>query len=121
MTSTLLAGCSAPTVLVSTTTTIMRISTTVIAVSQRFSVRATTSCGTMPSASGRSIGLVGCSANGTPPQEEQKVKEDPTQEQETDGNDREGQSADRSSSERHGSGVCSDRRGDMRYLVGRGH
>src|SRR5271166_6520925 len=89
MTSTLLAGCNAATALVTTTITSMMPSIAAMNVSQRFSVRATTASGTAPSASGRSAGLVGSSANGTPPDEKRG-----------DGNDREGQCPDGASLER---------------------
>src|SRR5271156_5857648 len=85
MSSTLLEGCSAPVMPVTTMTAIMMRSTVAMITIQRFSVRATTSSGTMPSGSGRLSGFLGCSANGASRQEHKEIKRQPTEEQQPDG------------------------------------
>src|SRR6266576_4541477 len=71
--STLLGGEMAWVMPVSTATVIITISIATITPSQRFSVRATTSAGTMSSGNGRCRGSGCVSANGTSRQEQEEI------------------------------------------------
>src|SRR5215470_15136086 len=75
--STLLGGPIAWVIPVNTTTAIITISIVTMTPSQRFSVRATTSAGTMPSRNGRCRGSGCVSANGTSRQEQEEIEGEP--------------------------------------------
>src|SRR5215831_9512550 len=66
---------------VRTTITMIRTSIPSMMKSQRFSVRSTSSSGTIPLGRGRSSGLEDSSANGTSRHEEEEIKEEPADEQ----------------------------------------
>src|SRR5262245_12269587 len=78
--STLLGGEIAWVMPVSTTTAIITISIATMTASQRFSVRPTTSAGTMPSGKGRCGGSEYVSANGTTRQEQEEIEAEPDKE-----------------------------------------
>src|SRR5215472_16309535 len=113
MTSTLLAGCSAPVTPVTTITAIMTTSIAAMTITQRSSVRMTTGSGTMPSGSGRCSGSDGSSANGTSRHEEEEIECHPANEEQRHGDAGDDERADRPVPERVGRFVRSDRRGDM--------
>src|SRR5271168_3217617 len=102
MTSTLLAGCSAPVMPVMTMTAIMTTSIAAMRMTQRFSLRATIDSGIKPSASGRCCGVSVRSANGTSRHEEEEIERHPTDEQQTDRDRRDDERADRAVLERLG-------------------
>src|SRR5215510_1291879 len=78
--STLLGGEIAWVMPVSTTTAIITISIATMTPSQRFSVRATTSAGTIASGNGRCRGSGCVSANGTSRQEQEEIEGEPDEE-----------------------------------------
>src|SRR5258708_31703552 len=84
MTSTLLGGCIAPAMPVATMTTNMMSSMAAIILIHRFSVRATTSAGTIPSGSGAANGFVGDSATRASRHEQEEIKGEPTDQQKPD-------------------------------------
>src|SRR5262245_33913092 len=111
--STLLGGEIAWVMPVSTTTPIITISIATMTPSQRFSVRATTSAGTMPSGKGRCRGSGGESANGTPRQEQEKIEGEPDKENDRHCDTRNKQRAARAVPECSRRSVRIDRRGDV--------
>src|SRR5262249_29977790 len=112
MVSTLLGGWIAWVIPVTTTIAIIKASIPTITASQRFSVRATISAGTMPSGNGRRKS--GCvSANGASRQEQEEVEGEPPQEKERHRNGREEERPTRTVLQCLQCGVRIDRRGDM--------
>src|SRR5271169_427997 len=95
MTSTLLGGCMALAMPVTTMIASMTKSIVAMKMIQRFSVRATTSAGTMPSGSGRFNGFIEDSATGAPRYEQEEIKRQPADEQKPDGNARDSEGTDR--------------------------
>src|SRR5271154_6513387 len=85
MTSTLLEGCIASMMPVTTITAIMTRSMAAMSLIHCFSVRATTSSGTMPSGSDGGSGLEVGLANCASPHEQQEIKGQPTDEKKPDG------------------------------------
>src|ERR1700730_10231295 len=84
MTSTLLEGCIASMTPLKTMIAIMTTSIAAMIMNQRFSVRATTSSGTMPSGSGRRCGYEDCSPNRASRHEQEKIEHQPSDEQKPD-------------------------------------
>src|SRR5215468_10196263 len=111
--STLLGGEIAWVMPVNTTTAIITTSIVTMTPSQRFSVRATTSAGTMPSGKGRCGGSGCVSANGTSRQEQEEVEGEPDQENDRDCDAGNKQCAARAVPECSRGGVRIDRRGDV--------
>src|SRR5262245_10010398 len=111
--STLLGGEIACVIPVSTTTAIITISIATMTPSQRFSVRATTSAGTMPSGNGRCRGSVCVSANGTSRQEQEEVEGEPDEENDRYCDARNEQRPARAVPERLRGGFRIDRRSDV--------
>src|SRR5262249_25557641 len=111
--STLLGGEIAWVMPVSTTTAIITISNATMTPSQRFSVRATTSAGTMSSGNRRSRGSGCASANGPSRQEQEEIEGEPDQENDRhcDGGNK--QCAARTVPECSRRSVRIDRRGDV--------
>src|SRR6266478_5161923 len=95
MTSTLLGGCMAPTMPVTTMIASMTRSIVAMRMIQRFSVRATTSAGTMPSGSSRFNGFIEYSATGAPRYEQEEIKGEPADEQKPGSDARDGEGTDR--------------------------
>src|SRR5271167_708288 len=116
--STLLDGCNAPAIPVTTMIAIMTPSMAAITASQRFSVRATISAATMASASG-SNGVEGVSANGASRQEEEEIEGEPADEQQPDRDGGDGECAGRPIPQRSPRFVQCDQRGDVIALMGR--
>src|SRR5262245_13163213 len=86
--------------------------------SQRFSVRATSVAGTIPSGNGCSREGVGASANGASRKEQEEIESEPSGEQEQNRDARHEESATRTMPERLGGGGGADRRRDMRGRAG---
>ena len=84
--------------------------------SQRFSVRATSSSGTIPSGSGRGIELDRLSANGAPRHEQEEIEREPTHEEQRRRNAGNEECAARPVPERFRYRVPSDR---YRHVLGR--
>jgi hypothetical protein len=91
----------------------MMTSIAAMTMTQRFSVRVTTSSGTMPSGSGRCSGFASGSANGASRQKEEEIEGEPADEQQRHGDAGDDQRADRSIPKRLGRSVRSDRCGDI--------
>jgi hypothetical protein len=89
---------------------IMTASIANITMSQRFSVRATISSGTMPSGNGRPRGFEFASANGASRKEQQEVKSKPADEEQRDGDAGHDQGSHRSVPERERRFFGADRR-----------
>src|SRR4051794_37650530 len=111
--STLLGGEIAWVMPVSTTTAIITTSIATMTPSQRLSVRATTSAGTMPSGNERWRGSGCVSANGTSRQEQEEIEGEPDKENDRHCDSRNKQRAARTVLERLLRCVRIDRRGDV--------
>src|SRR5262249_43424690 len=111
--STLLGGPIAWVMPVSTTTAIITISIASMTPSQRFSVRATTSAGTMLSGIGRCRGSGCVSANGTSRQEQEEIEAEPDEENDRHCDAGNKQRAARTVPEGSRGGFRIDRRGDV--------
>src|SRR6266404_8122768 len=120
MVSTLLGGCSARVAPVTTMIATITASIASTTVSHRFSVRVTSSSGTIPSGTDCQSGLVILSANRASRQKEEEIKGDPADEEQRhcDGGDDE--RAYRSVPERLCRCIRPDRRGDMLRPTGGG-
>src|SRR5258708_22327280 len=120
MTSTLLAGCSAPATPVATMTAIMTASIAPMIMTQRFSVRTTTASGTTPSRSGRRDGFDDGSANGASRHEEEEVERHPPDKEQPDRDGGNDERADWAGLERFGGIVRPCGGGDVLHLIGGG-
>src|SRR5262249_39457769 len=80
---------------VTTTTAIITLSIATIRTSQRFSVRATSAAGTIPSGKGRCSGSWCVSANVASRQEEEKIEGKPSRQEQRDGDGGDHESAAR--------------------------
>src|SRR5262249_59953283 len=104
---------------VTTTIALIRASIPTMMMSQRFSVRSTSSCGTIPLGSGRCSGLEGSSANGTSRLEEEEIKGEPADEQQPHRHGSKQQRAAWTILERFRGGLRSDWSGHMLWQMSR--
>src|SRR5271166_574308 len=105
---------------VTTITAIITPSIPSMMMTQRFSVRATSSSGTIPPWRGRCSGLGGSSANWTSRQEEEEIKHEPTNEEQPHRDRGDQQRAARAVLERLGGGIRSDRSGHVLWQMSGG-
>jgi hypothetical protein len=90
-------------------------------VSHRSSVRVTSSSGTMPSGSRRLSGLVTLSANGASRDEQNKIEEEPADEEQANRNPGKDERTARAMFQRLGNRICVDRRRNVFYSGGGRH
>jgi hypothetical protein len=116
----LLGGCSARVAPVTTMIATITASIASMTVSHWFSVRVTSSSGTIPSGTGLPSGLVMLSANRTSRQKEEKIKGYPADEEQRHGDGGDDERAYRSIPQRLRRFIRPDRRGDVLRSTGSG-